>query len=348
MGIQGLNQFLKDKFPDLHQSVHLSNYRYKKMAIDTSLYMYKFKTVYGEYDWLISFVNLVICLRKNDIHCVFIYDTKAPVEKMSEQADRRKLKEKIDVTRQSLEDDLSNYLQTGIVTENLKQVNIKSAPKRLLNTKETINVDSINIEIEKLKKQTIKITPQDFELTRQLFDIMNIPYLFAPSEAEKLCSHLCKQGLVDAVLSEDSDVIAYGAPIFLSKINMQTSLCTELVYSDILTSVDMTSEQFLDFCIMCGTDYNKNIPKVGPVSSFNLIKKHKSIDNITGYDTCILNHVRTRELFTVYEEIDITSIPYCKPPDYDKLYDFFSVNKLFINMDKLREAFTPILEFKDD
>ena len=65
-----------------------------KVSIDTSLFLCKFKAIAGD-RWLESFIRLVSCLRRNEIHCVFIYDTSAPPEKNDERAERRKQQEKL-------------------------------------------------------------------------------------------------------------------------------------------------------------------------------------------------------------------------------------------------------------
>ena len=38
----------------------------------------------------------------------------------------------------------------------------------------------------------------------------------------------------------------------------------------------MTYEQFRDLCIMCGTDYNKNIERVGPETAYNALIEHNT------------------------------------------------------------------------
>ena len=87
MGIKSLNNLLK-RFEHIHEEIHLSEYAYKKVAIDTSLFVYKYKFTQGE-QWMNSFVNLVSRLRKNEIHCVFIFDSPAPDDKKIEQQKRR-------------------------------------------------------------------------------------------------------------------------------------------------------------------------------------------------------------------------------------------------------------------
>jgi flap endonuclease-1 len=41
----------------------------------------------------------------------------------------------------------------------------------------------------------------------------------------------------------------------------------------------MTTSMFIDFCILSGCDYSDTIASVGPVTAFNAIKQHKSIEN---------------------------------------------------------------------
>ena len=36
----------------------------------------------------------------------------------------------------------------------------------------------------------------------------------------------------------------------------------------------------MDFCILCGCDYTTKIPKMGPKTSYNYIKKHNTIEEI--------------------------------------------------------------------
>ena len=70
MGIKGLNDIIKKYCPNiLKNEIKLSEYTYKKIAIDTTLYMFKYKAILGD-KWLNGFLNLIICLRKNNIHCV--------------------------------------------------------------------------------------------------------------------------------------------------------------------------------------------------------------------------------------------------------------------------------------
>ena len=42
----------------------------------------------------------------------------------------------------------------------------------------------------------------------------------------------------------------------------------------------MNQDEFVDLCILCGCDYTCTIPRVGMMTSFNLISKYRTIDGI--------------------------------------------------------------------
>ena len=358
MGINNLNTLLRKHCPDVYEEIHLSQYAYKKIAIDISLFLCKYKAICGD-RWVTAFFNLVSCLRRNEIHCVFIYDTGSPPEKAEEKAERVKQREKNEKRVYDLEIALEYYYNTGEINDLLLEFSEKNkigefTQKRLLsvkNSNELVDVDIIKTKIEKMRSQILNISKEDFDLTRELFTILNIPFYDAPLEAETTCADLCKRGLVDAVLSEDTDVLAYSTPIFLTKIDTALDTCVRLTHSDILESLELNQEEFLDLCIMCGCDYNKNIPKIGCETSLKYISQYKSIDEIglkTNLDIKILNHIRTRELFLEYKKIDLTTIPFCGVPDFEKLEEFILRNKISINLETLKKNFTHVIIVMED
>ena len=268
MGIHNLNKFLRNNCPEIFEEIHLSEYAYKKIAIDIAIYLCKFKTICGD-RWLSAFINLIACLRKNEIHCVMIYDGGAPPDKDDERKDRAEKRAKQELKVYKLEEALEKYHLTNeidpILTElfNRRKKMVKN--RRLLKqTDNGVNMRFVEDAIVKMRSQILVLEPKDYEVTKQLFDILKVPWFVAPLEAETTCADLCKRGLVVAALSEDTDVLAYACPVFLSKINTSTSTCVRINYDKLLELLEIKSHTFLDLCIMCGTDYNKNIFRVGP------------------------------------------------------------------------------------
>jgi 5'-3' exonuclease len=350
MGINNLNKFIRDTSPGIFQEIHLSQYAFMRIAIDISLYLHKFKAVCGD-RWLSAFINLIASLRRNEVHCVFIFDGKAPPEKEAEQARRRADREKMEKQVWVLEEALHEWQATGVIAECLSDLYARRrSPKRLLASKrEVVSMEWIEEKIQQKKNQLYSISSVDFETAKELFTVLNVPFYTAPFEAEKTCSKLCIDGHVDAVLSEDTDVIAYGAPVFLSKIDTGSDTCVRVSHPDLLKELELGSREFLDLCIMCGTDYNTNIPKIGSKTAYKHILEHRNIDKIaeTGIDVTVLNHIRVRELFTQFEDTGIASIPYCGRPDFATLQEFVVRHDIQTRIDKIKENFIREIQIAD-
>lgn len=334
MGIKGLSAFIKKICPEIYTEIPIRNYAYQKVAIDISLYLYKYKIIHG-LDWLRALINLVCCLRRNDVHCIFIYETGCPPEKEEKRKERREAQDKLKAKLMLIEDAYFKMLNEGVVDDILIEITEKVKNKPILRKKSEGVVDQeiIEKEIAKLKAQTRGITKEDIIQSQELFNTLGIPYLEIEDEGERVGSWLCLSGKVDAVLSEDTDVMVYGTPKFLCKIDVSKDTFVEINTSEILEILGMKLSEFQDFCIMCGTDYNPNIPKIGPIKSYDFIRKEKTIEAVEkkGIDVSCLNHIRVRQLFSyncLKDDIMIKlkdySVPYCKQIDDKKVSKFLS------------------------
>jgi len=339
MGIKHLHQLLQKYAPNCYIKKHLSEFAYQRIAIDISLYLYKYKAISGD-RWIESFIYLVSCLRKWNIHCVFIYDSKAPIEKLKEQQRRRETRVKQGDRVIELEKEIEHYENGGEPSEKMIEICKKEGVVSLLRSnKQVIDLPLIKRKLESMKSMIISITEEDLQLSRDLFDLLDIPHIKAISEAEAYSSYLCIHEKIDAVLSEDTDVLAYGSPIFLTKIDTMADTVISIKYKDVLNELDMTKEAFVDLCIMLGCDYNSNIPKVGPEKSYTFMKKYKCIEDIKEYDENekeILHYHRTRELFSIPETFECY-IPYCGIPDFNKVNEFLFKNGIHINMNTFKK-----------
>jgi len=347
MGIKNLNKFLRDTAPSVFRESHISSYAYKKIAVDVSLYLFlsKARTQRANQGWIQEFVILLECLAKNDVHCVFVYDAigVAHPDKEVERSERRETKEKLTDKLFELDDAMRELENTGVVPELLLefQEQKKLTIQPLLSKNVVFNKAGVENEIQKLKGQLFTVSKEDFELTRELCRAFRVPIIEAPLEAEALCSYLSKVGLVDGVLSRDTDVLAYGGRTLITELDTRSGAIKEVVHAKLLTELGLTESEFLDFCIMCGTDYNKNIPKIGPVSAYKLIREHSSIDALIslGLDVSILKHVRVRELFTEYDKGDVKRVDYCGLPDMEEVELFLVKNNVRYNIESLRKSF---------
>lgn len=329
MGIKNLNNLLRSKCPGVFQEIHISEFAYQKVSIDVSLFLCKYKSLSDS--WLGCFTKLIGCLRRYNVHCVFIFDNGHPEEKTQEREERRSNREKTKVKIEAWESSLDKYKVDGNWDTSLDDLfGVKKTEEELKN-QDLIVKEAKNI-LEKKRRSLLFISDDDMKNLRALFDAMKVSYFDAPLEAETMCADLCKRGIVSAAMSDDTDVLAYGSPVFLSKMDIYRGTVTKVVYNDMLTKLKLTQKQFLDLCIMCGTDYNKNIAKVGCETSYKYILQYNDIETVgreKGLDLSILNYKKSRELFTEYQQYDfgLKEIEYNGFPDIEKVKEILSKEK---------------------
>jgi flap endonuclease-1 len=179
--------------------------------------------------------------------------------------------------------------------------------------------------------------------------MLHIPYVEAPNEAERYAAQLCVDGKVDCVLSEDTDVLAYGTPKFLTKIDTTKDTVVEITHSVIVEEMGISKETFRDLCIMCSCDYNTNIPLIGPEKSYQLLATHHTIEGVieelkkspkyTDEICSVLKYEVCRDLFATYP-IDYY-IPYCGMPDFGALQNFLCENSIRHDMSLLKKHLSP-------
>ena len=129
---------------------------------------------------------------------------------------------------------------------------------------------------------------------------MGIPYVEAPTEAEAQCAALARAGKVYAAASEDMDTLTFDSPVLIRHLTFSEQRNTkepiqEIDLSKVLTGLNMTREQFVDFCILLGCDYCDTIPKVGPKSALDLIRKHGTLEELVKW-------IKKSEKYTLPED----------------------------------------------
>ncbi len=338
MGIKGLNQFLAQACPDYRKEVEFSDYSYKKIAVDAMMYTCQVKAAYGD-KMAEGLVNLLVKLREYQIHPVFIFDGETPDEKIDTRAKRAESKRAQYQRIEELETDLEVYLTNKTISPALRDIN--NTKLHMKNKLRVFNYRMVRDYVTKLRARMFTICENDFILVKKILGFFNIPFYTAPGEGEMLCAKLAKQGDVDAVLTNDTDCLAAGAPEVLSI----TKGCLQSVkLATILESLNLDEPTWRDFCIMCGTDFNENIRGIGPHKSYELIKKYGSIENIPIEGKEVLKHIRTRELFTL-DAVEL-DIPFCGKLNFDQFSRWVFKNKINVSATAVRRKLQSLIVVK--
>ncbi|KAL8937344.1 MAG: hypothetical protein Q9211_003731 [Gyalolechia sp. 1 TL-2023] len=133
-------------------------------------------------------------------------------------------------------------------------------------------------------QKAVDVTP---EMARQLIEqlkTIGVQYVVAPYEADAQLAYLEKKGVIQGILSEDSDLLVFGAKRLLTKLE-QYGDCVEISRDDFtscreISLVGWTDADCRRMAILSGCDYLANINKMGLKTAYRLVRKHKTIEKI--------------------------------------------------------------------
>ncbi|CAN6281364.1 unnamed protein product [Urochloa humidicola] len=116
---------------------------------------------------------------------------------------------------------------------------------------------------------------------RSLLSLMGVPCLKAHDEGEAQCCYLCGTGQVNAVASQDSDCLAYGAKKVIVNFDADDEVkAEEYDHKVMLDELGLTKESFIDFCILAGCDYCDRIEGMDAEKALELIREFTTIDKV--------------------------------------------------------------------
>lgn len=133
-------------------------------------------------------------------------------------------------------------------------------------------------------QKCVSVTPQMTFAVIEELRRMNVKYLVAPYEADAQLAYLEREGIVDGILSEDSDLLVFGARKLITKLD-QYGACIELNRSDFnlvkeLSFAGWSDTMFRRMAILSGCDYIPSVTGVGLRTAHQLVKKHKETARI--------------------------------------------------------------------
>lgn len=248
MGIKLLNTFLKSKChkTDSISKMSLDELQGEKIAIDTSIYLYRYS---GENALIENFYTMCSLFHQYDITPVFVFEGKPPEEKMEELYERKQAKK----------DAEEEYNKTEELYKKMKDQDKKQ---------------ELEQKMDYLRKQFIKINKSDVEQVKILIQNFGMTYINAEGEADVTCAALELKGKVQAVLSEDMDLFAYGCKRIMRYFSLIKHSIVLYNVESILNHIGINKNVFELLCFISGNDYMKS--KKNVFLYFDWIKKQIS------------------------------------------------------------------------
>jgi flap endonuclease-1 len=250
MGIKNLLKFLTE-YNELIDIKNVKDYYGKRIAIDISILIYQMVIAIrnsgsdltnekGEItSHILGLFNKTLSFLEKGIIPIYVFDGKPPI-----------LKQKI--------------------LDNRKQIRKKALDK----------LNEAITEEEKIKylKRSVCITKEQMDQCRELLNLMGIPYIDAPEEADSQLAYLCKSNMVYAVLTEDMDILTFGSPKIIRNLSSTKKEPIELNLNNILKRLNLTYDEFIELCILFGCDYCPIISDIKTQQLYQIYNKHKSIE----------------------------------------------------------------------
>lgn len=76
------------------------------------------------------------------------------------------------------------------------------------------------------------------------------------------------------------DALTFGTKVLLRGFNSKKEPICQIDLKQVLEGFEMTQQEFVDLCILCGCDYTHTIGGMGPVTAFKLLKEHNTIEGV--------------------------------------------------------------------
>ncbi len=297
---------------------HISHERHRIWAIDASLFLYRarclaansssetafgrthrrphrFRNVVGdvplEKSHLVGIIDVVSQLLANCITPVIVFDGPPPQEKARTIQKRKSHKEhaqqNIAWIEQQFESDLppsntptptkalfanqpgSDEFFERAISQLKSPVGLSSEEKRRIKHE---------LEVEKQKLAAVFLQPHHFYQTQSLCEILGIPFIRSPGEAEVTCVELLRNQKIDAVYTADSDVLVFGCTRMIRRI-INDEYVDALDHNFVIQELGINHEQFVCMCILIGCDFCEALPNnKGFTHVLELIKAYTPFD----------------------------------------------------------------------
>lgn len=155
-----------------------------------------------------------------------------------------------------------------------------------LNTKsQAQNAEEYEKELRQLRNQQKKDRRDADEVThvmvtecQQLLKLFGLPYITAPMEAEAQCAELVALGLVDGIVTDDSDIFLFGGTRVYKNMFNQAKFVECYLTADLEKEYSLDRQKLIGVAHLLGSDYTEGVPSVGPVTALEILSEFDTLE----------------------------------------------------------------------
>ncbi|SJX63415.1 related to EXO1-exonuclease which interacts with Msh2p [Sporisorium reilianum f. sp. reilianum] len=252
MGIQGLLPLLKD----IQTPVHVSSYAGKTLGVDAYVWLHRGaygcarEIVLGDPTprYIAHALSRIRMLQHFGVKPYFVFDGDKLPAKSGTEDDREQRR-----------------------SDNLRRANELEQQGNMQQARDVY-------------AKCVDITP---EMAFQLIKVLKeerIPYVVAPYEADAQLAYLEAEGIIDGIITEDSDLLVFGCKTVLFKLD-QAGNAVEMLQQRFWTNRQIalsgwTAVEFRQMAILSGCDYLPSIVGMGLKNAHRLLRRYKTVDKV--------------------------------------------------------------------
>ncbi|KAF9089548.1 DNA repair protein rad2 [Mortierella sp. GBA35] len=167
-----------------------------------------------------------------------------------------------------------------LTTEEQKAMDEQEATKMFEESRQ------LESEIKGLKSQHHKhqrnaedLTESMIAETQMLLKLFGIPYIVAPMEAEAQCADLQLRGVVEGILTEDSDVFLFGGVRIFKNVFREEKYVECYLMSDIERDLGVGRDRLISLAYLLGSDYTTGVKGVGLVTAMEILRLFPKLED---------------------------------------------------------------------
>lgn len=116
-----------------------------------------------------------------------------------------------------------------------------------------------------------------------LLRLFGIPYITAPMEAEAQCAELVHLGLVDGIVTDDSDIFLFGGTRVYKNMFNSNKFVECYLSDDLEKELSLSRDQLISIAHLLGSDYTEGLAGIGPVTAVEILSEFPGREGLSGF-----------------------------------------------------------------
>ncbi|KAJ6787945.1 hypothetical protein PWT90_03762 [Aphanocladium album] len=136
---------------------------------------------------------------------------------------------------------------------------------------------------KKDRRDADEVTQVMISECQSLLRLFGIPYITAPMEAEAQCAELVRLGMVDGIVTDDSDTFLFGGTRVYKNMFNSNKFVECYIGNELEKDLSLSRQQLISLAHLLGSDYTEGLPGVGPVTAVEIISEFPGKDGLSNF-----------------------------------------------------------------